>query len=352
MSDPEKTEKKKLSTGKKVVIVLLSILLLLLLLMLAAILYVDGMMGLISRHDPSTPTMNEQQMQEYLEANRDTTTPDYTGQEINHEDVTWETVDTSVFDDKDVINILLVGQDLRPGETISRADTMILCSLNVEKKELTMTSFMRDMYVQIPGYYDHKMNSAYAWGGMDLINSVIKTNFGITVDGNFTVDFDAFETVIDAVGGITIDLTAAEARYLGNWNYGYSGQFQEGENLLNGADALTYARVRSIGNADFDRTARQRKVMTALFDKAKEMDLLELHDLLETVLPLLTTNMDNAKIWEYVTDVLPMLTSLKMNPGIQIPAEGTYYYAWVKEMSVLMPDLEENSRILQEIIYD
>lgn len=344
-------KKKKMKTGHKVLVVILSIVLVLLLLVLAVLLYINGKLNLMNQVDPTEVTMDQQQMQEYIGQDKETTEPDFTGDVINPEDIIWETVDPTLVEGKEVINILLVGQDCRPGETRSRSDTMILCSFNIENKKFTMTSFMRDMYVQIPGWSDYKMNAAYAWGGMDLINKTIEKNFGIKIDGNFTVDFSAFESVIDEIGGVTIDLTATEARYLGNWNYQDASRFSEGPNLLCGADALTYARVRSIGNADFDRTGRQRKLLTAVFEKCKDLEVLELWDLMDTILPLLTTNMDNATIMAYAWKILPMASAIDLNASLRIPADGTYSFAWVDEMSVIMPNFSENRQLLLETIY-
>lgn len=338
-------EKKKSGVGKKVLITLLVILLILLLLVLAVLLYLDRMVGLINLVDPSVPTMNAQEMEEYLNANKDTTEPDFTGDVINPEDVIWETIGEPESDDDAVINILLIGQDRRPGEERTRSDTMLLCSFNKIKKELTMVSFMRDMYVQIPGHYDHKMNSAHAWGGMGLLNETIQANFGIEIDGDFSVDFDAFEAVIDTIGGVDVYLTANEANYINAYAY------SEGINHLNGADALAYSRIRNIGNADFSRTMRQQNVINAIVEKCKTLSLVELNNLMEAVLPLLSTNMDKATILGYAAEMLPMVSGIKINERVRIPADGTYSFAWVSEMSVLMPDLEENRQILQEALY-
>ena len=344
-------KEKKFKTSHKILIAVLCVVLFLLILVLIGLLYINGKLNLMNQVDPTEATMNQQQMQAYIDQNKETTEPDFTGEVINPEDIIWDEVDTSLVEGKDVINILLVGQDCRPGETRSRSDTMILCSFNIEKKEFTMTSFMRDMYVQIPGWSSYKMNAAYAWGGMDLINKTIEKNFGIKVDGNFTVDFAAFESVIDELGGVTIDLTATEARYVGNWNYQDPNHFTEGPTLLNGKDALTYARARSIGNADFDRTGRQRKVLTAIFESCKDLDIMELLDLMDTILPMLTTNLDNATIMAYAWKILPMASSIDLDASLRIPADGAYSFAWVDEMSVIMPNFSENRQLLLETIY-
>lgn len=83
-----------------------------------------------------------------------------------------------------VVNVLLVGQDTRKAEERARSDSMILLSVNKNTNQLTMISLMRDLYVQIPGYSDNKLNAAYAFGGFELLDETIATNFGIAVDYN------------------------------------------------------------------------------------------------------------------------------------------------------------------------
>ena len=347
MKQPSKkqTRKKKIPTSKKVLITILSILLALLLIVLGVLLYVDRLVGMITQ-ETSTPTMNAQEMEEFLEQNKETMDPEFTGEVIDPGDVEWEDQDGQYLHSDNVVNILLIGQDRRPGESRARSDSMILCSFNKETKELTLTSFMRDMYVSIPGYSAHKINSSFAWGGMSLLNETLKQNFGIVIDGNFAVDFNSFTNVIDIMGGVDLYLTSAEANYINAYRY------SEGINHLDGKDALEYARIRYIGNADFGRTQRQRNVINAVVKKCMTLSLGELNDLMEQVLPLLSTNMDKSTIMGYAAELLPMVAGLKINESLRIPADGTFSYAWVSEMSVLKTDFEANRQLLRENIYE
>ena len=214
--------KKKMQTSKKVLITILSILLAFLLIVLGMLLYVDRLVGLINQ-ETSAPTMNEQEMEDFLNENKETMDPDFTGEVLNPGDVEWEGQDGQLLRNENVINILLIGQDRRPGEKRARSDSMILCSFNKKTKELTLTSFMRDMYVSIPGYSAHKINSSFAWGGMSLLNETLKQNFGIVIDGNFAVDFNSFTKVIDIMGGVDLYLTSAEANYINAYRYSEGG---------------------------------------------------------------------------------------------------------------------------------
>lgn len=261
-----------------------------------------------------------------------TTAPVTTTVPVTTAPVTEPVVVLPDIDDKDLINILLIGQDRREGEGRRRSDSMILCSINTKTKEISLVSFLRDTYVMIPGgYSDNRLNAAYAFGGMPLLTNTIYANFGVTVDGCFEVDFSQFEKIIDTVGGVEINITATEAEALKR--YGIT----EGKNLMNGAKALEYSRLRSI-DSDFQRTNRQRNVVLAVFDKCKNLSLNELLDLVNVVLPTMTTNMTNNKIISIITSCFPMLSSAKMSTHF-IPDYDCFYAATIQGMQVLVPDL-------------
>lgn len=234
--------------------------------------------------------------------------------------------------DEHLLNILLVGQDRRPGEGRQRSDSMILCSVNLDKKQVSIISFLRDMYVQIPGYSDNRLNAAYCFGGFKLLKSTLYQNFGITVDGCFEVDFDGFRTVIDTIGGVDIELTAKEAEIIGDGA-------RQGVCHLDGAHALRYARIRKI-DSDFGRTARQRTVLMAAYKKIKNESFTELMSLLDTLLPIFSTDLTNAQIRSYAVQAIPLVSSMKIN-SYYVPGEGCYRNATIRKMAVLVPDLSE-----------
>ena len=268
--------------------------------------------------------------------------------------------------DADVINILLIGQDMREGQTWKLSDSMILCTINRDEKTLTMTSFLRDMYVKLPNYNgdgkQHKCgynrintcySLGYSWNGtvgaMEMLDQCLLENFGVQVDYNVEIDFVAFAKVVDIMGGVDIELTKAEANHLNkttNW------ELTAGVNHLDGEQALAYARIRKIDN-DFYRTNRQRTVMNVLLEKCRDMSVPELNELLQTILPMVTTDMDNSVITEYAWDLLPLIADLEV-VSQAIPAEGTYYYAnkgtEEEPLEVIVPNLEENRQILKDTI--
>ncbi len=236
----------------------------------------------------------------------------------------------SIFAGKDIINVLLVGQDRRPGEPRMHSDAMILCTINKATNTLTMTSFMRDMWVYIPDHYNERINVPYMVGGFPLLNDTLNYNFGISADYNFEIDFNGFMTAIDMVGGVEIELTQKEANYLnrrGNWDVEEDTDWnlKAGVNLLTGSQALAYSRIRAIGD-DFERTSRQRTVLTVLIEKAKTLSVTEIYKLMKNMLPLLSTDMTNTEIMGLVMEMLPMLGDLEV-VSQRIPLDGEYSFA-------------------------
>ena len=261
----------------------------------------------------------------------------YSGQDVmDPRDVKWE--DPESLNDEHLLNILLVGQDRRPGEGRQRADTMIVISINQRKRKVAMISFLRDLYVQIPGYSSNRLNASYTFGGFELLKNTLHTNFGITIDSCFEVDFAGFRALIDAVDGIDITLTQEEAERVG-------GGTTEGLNHLNGKQALTYARIRQIGT-DFGRTKRQRTVLLAAFQKIRKIGFTDLLRLLEDTLPYLTTDMTNSEIYLTMMKLFPLVTSAKID-SYYIPPEGTYSNLYINEMDILYPNLPKIRELLK-----
>jgi len=322
------------SAGRKVLIILLTFLLIFLILVLISIGYTLVMLGKINYVGHQEATISPAELEYYVDQNKDAEIPE--GQDIRLDTLPGEKIEN-----QNMIHILLIGEDARLGEGRGRSDAMILCSIDTVKRKLMVISFMRDMYVTIPGYTDHKLNSAYAWGGMKLLSETLLLNFGIKPNACFAVNFQAFETVIDRLGGVDIILTAEEAKYIG------CGQ---GINHLNGREALTYARIRSIGQGDFDRTARQRRIIQALIDQTGNIGAVQCHLLLEDLLPMVQTNAEREDVLSYSLALMPILTGEYEVEKLCIPAEETYEYAWAKGMSVLLIDLKQNQEILRKAL--
>jgi len=355
---------KKKKTGlKKTLLITISVFLVLVIgVGIAAVSYWYKTLGQINQAEGLESTLSkeeqEQVMQQFEQEFGMTEPVDAT----DPTDVLVENPEDYISNTPNVINILLVGQDQRPGQTWKLSDSMILCTVNLEKKTLVMTSFLRDMYVKLPDYDGYvcgynRINCAYSlgWvkngtrGSMEMLNMCLLENFGVQVDHNVEVDFAGFEQIVDAMGGVDIELEGFEANHLNN-KYGWS--LKSGVNHLNGEEALGYARIRKTDN-DFYRTNRQRTVLNALLDKCRSLSIPELNNLLNTVLPMITTDMNSNQITSYALEILPILADLQVTTQA-IPAEGTYRYAnkgtEENPLDVIVPDLEANREILRQTI--
>lgn len=230
-----------------------------------------------------------------------------------------------------LMNILIVGQDKKENDTTrQRSDIMMLCSYNMETNEVSVISFLRDLYVKIPGgYSNNKLNAAYHFGGFKLLYDTLLDNFGVRVDGGIEVDFDGFVDIVDMLGGVDIYLTAEEAPYV-------STNSVEGVNHLNGRKALNYARTRKTDD-DFGRTERQRKILVALFEKVRHADPETIKSLIDRALTMVKTDMTDATITSLIASLLPKVSTLKINT-YHVPSKGNFVYGYARGMQVLIPD--------------
>lgn len=267
---------------------------------------------------------------------------------------------TAVKQDPAVTNILLIGQDARTGEEQTRTDTMILASINSRTQQITLVSLMRDMYVPIPGYGSDRLNAANVYGGVELLDQTIREDFGIGIDGNAMVDMDGFLTALTSVGNLEIELTQEEADYLNyNMGIGYADEQTDlsgeswyltaGLNTMTPNQVLAYCRMREVGNSDWDRTERQRKVLLLAFEKLKQSDPLTQLSVAGKILPAVSTDMGSLSlIQSAVTGIFSGSNEVRT---FILPAEGTYYADNIDGMAVLVPDLEANASLLQQYLY-
>lgn len=287
----------------------------------------------LNRPDPTETYLSEEEL---LRQQATETDPDTDYPTLDPTDVTQPGDATLIGQTDKIVNILLVGQDRRPGEGRARSDSMILCSFNKTKGTIQMISFLRDLYVPIPGgYMDNRLNAAYAMGGFELLDDALETNFGIRIDANIEVDFSGFTKVVDVLGGVDINLTQEEANWM---NMGTYKGLEAGLNHMDGETALSYSRIRYL-DSDFYRTGRQRNVLMAMLDSVRNIDLATAKNLVDELFPLVTTDMTNTQILEYLTTLFPLLPGAEVN-SFHIPSDDGFYYASIRGMSVVVPDME------------
>ena len=246
-----------------------------------------------------------------------------------------------------IVNILLIGQDRREGEETARSDSMILCTYHRKTGNVTMTSFLRDLYVPIPGHHSNRINAAYSEGGASLLDETLKQNFGLHIDGNIEVDFSQFSEIIDLLGGVSIELREDEAEEI---NRETGGSLSAGMQTLNGAEALTYSRIRKLDlDGDFSRTNRQRKVIDAMLNRYRDIKWRDLLLLMEQLLPMISTDLNYGQLVLLAMEILPKLPDAEISSQ-RIPADGTFTDEKIDGMAVLSADLSANRTLLRDTL--
>ena len=268
-----------------------------------------------------------------------------------------------ILSSSDVTNILLIGVDDRSDEMTQRSDSMILVSINNKTQKIYMTSFMRDTWVYIPGYGYQRLNVANLYGGPQLLMETLEYNFKIHVEKYAMVNFMSFIDIVNEVGGVEIEVTDEEIQYINEYIYTYSNEVDDtfvsvpggvdeiteaGTYNLNGMQALAYCRIRYVGD-DFERTNRQRKVMTAVFEKAKGNPA-SIPGLVEVIFPMVTTNISSMEMLGMCANA-PSYLSYELISQ-RVPADGTWYnYTTDGGADVLGVDLDANITLLRDTIY-
>lgn len=346
-TEPKKRKKRKWL--RVLLITLISLFCLVLIALIVGFVIFNNLLNKMGRTPDVSTTMSKEQIEQYIQENTETMDPNFTGEVLTDDDIDWGTVDVEeIPQGEHIINFLLVGKD-RISSGICRTDTMILCTINKSTKQITLTSFMRDLYLRLPNGYNNRINASYVFGGIDLLRRTVEETFGVKVHGTFEVDFDGFKDVIDLVGGVEITLDQSEANYMNKYTENQTRTFEAGTYNLVGDEALAYARMRYVGG-DTTRTYRQRVILSKIYDKCHDMSVTQLYKLLEKVLPIVTTNLTNGQIMSYALQLLPMLSDLSLNMNSRIPCEGSYKMCMVNQMSVLVADLNANRKLLEELM--
>ena len=250
--------------------------------------------------------------------------------------------------DERIINIALYGVDSRNNDYVGRSDAILVCSVNGKTGKIKLVSVARDTYVSVPGYYNTKINHAYAYGGPELAIQTLNENFGLDITDYVTVNFESLADIIDEMGGVMIDVTEEE-------RYQINAYLQRGEPLsetgmvnLTGAQAVSYSRIRKI-DSDSMRASRQREVLAALFDKALEINPLNYPSYVRKFAPMVETSLSNEEILKIAAVGLknPTLEQAAF-PNEYISSagqtiDGVWYYVY---------DLAQAKDMLHQYIYE
>ena len=250
-----------------------------------------------------------------------------------------------------VVNILLVGVDTRStdmDEGYQHGDVQIICSINKDTGSVKLTSLQRDLYVAIPGYKSkNRINVAYARGGGELAMRTINSVFEMNIEYYVTINFYGLASIIDAIGGVDIEMTKAEAKAINTYlkkhppKYDNQGddyervplEVRSGVQHLDGIQAVMYARTRSVDN-DFGRTARQRKLLDLLLQKIMKdnMSIDKLVELMQVCMPYVTTNLNASTMLQLGVGLLgsDLISRAKAGESLleqhRIPMDETWKY--------------------------
>ena len=258
-------------------------------------------------------------------------------------------------EDDGVYNLILIGVDRRDTSWNGNSDSMILLSVNRAAKRITMMSFMRDLAAEIEGNGRRKLNAACAIGGPELLVSTLENNFGVEIDNYACADYRTMIDLIDAVGGVELDVSEAEAEYanglitdMGNFlGEDPSPHYFEETGRVNcdGYQAVAFARIRMIGNNDYQRTERQRSILTDLLRKVKSLGAEEILNLAKTALSMVTHDMSYTKMLALAAEV-PEFLSYELVES-RVPFDGMYG----SEGEMLVAGEPETNELIREKLY-
>lgn len=248
--------------------------------------------------------------------------------DIDTSNITVNDINSSHMDD--YRNIAIFGVDSRANDLKSntRSDSIMIASINKKTKDVKIVSIYRDTYVNVPGHGYTKITHAYAYGGPELALSTINSNFDLNVKEFVTVNFSAVSNVIDLLGGITLDITDAELKYLNGYTKdlnkinGTNSPYlsSSGTQVVNGTQATAYSRIRYTAGGDFKRAERQRIVVEKILEKAKSSSIPTLLNVVDTMLPQIYTSLSTGDIINLSKDVFSY--SIAENSGFPFEKEA------------------------------
>lgn len=257
-----------------------------------------------------------------------------------------------------VYHLLLIGVDTDGKGITGRSDTMVLAVLDSRAGNIKLISFMRDLYVKIPGRGHNRLNAAYAFGGPELLVKTLKNEFRLPVDAYLAVDFSLMARLVDAVGGIRVHLEEEERNSLNGilaYYHQVNGQpkdkdrlQQSGEVWLNGVQAMAYARIRKI-DSDFERVGRQQETLRAIVERLKSLGPAQIGKIVLEFADEVKTDVSLGDAIE----LIPLLFELKEGTirSLTIPIKGGSRNVMKNKAAFLVPNMKRNLNALAEFLY-
>lgn len=263
-----------------------------------------------------------------------------------NEDLGIDSVVDQKLESKEITNIALFGVDSRDTDSNvgSRSDTIMILSIDEVHNKVKITSIMRDTYVNVEGHGMTKITHAYAYAGPKLAIKTINSNFDMNIKDYVTVDFFGLSKIIDAIGGVEINVKKAEIPYVKN------GVTSPGLQLLNGEQAVAYSRIRYQGNGDYERTERQRTVIEGLFKRVSNQGVLKYNSLLNSILPDVETSLSSGDLISIGTKVIS--SDIKNIDQLRLPMDGYCKGELINKIYYLVADLNAAKKQLYSFIYE
>ena len=244
---------------------------------------------------------------------------------------------------KEIRNIALLGIDSTDEDLVGRSDSIMILTLDNVHNKIKLTSIMRDSYVNIYGYGMDKINHAYAYGGAELTLKTLNENFGLNISEVMIVNFNSLIEIIDKLGGVNINITDEEVSHIPGVSF-------SGEQLLNGAQALTYSRIRYASGGDYKRTERQRTVISAIFNKLKNTPMAQYPELVNKFLPYIKTNISTSKLLGLATEFSGLaMEDIKHD---RFPRDGQGEGKTINGVYYLTFDIESVRNSIQDYIFN
>lgn len=257
----------------------------------------------------------------------------------------------------DLITIALFGSDYSEIYNVSAADATMILSINTKNNTIKLCSLMRDIYLDLPDGGKMNLNYTILDGGPSSILKAINYNFNLNVDKFVQVDLERLPKIIDALGGVEIEITPDELKYINGYidnidknnNTKTEPIYTSGKQLLNGTQASAYCRIRYTEGRDFKRTERQRDVLNALFVKFKDINITEVPGIINTILPLVTTNLTNSEIISISSKALGMgLSNIEQG---RFPSDGNIISAGFTDMYHTNINIEGTTEELHKFLF-
>ena len=268
----------------------------------------------------------------------------------------WYQMDGSIMSQDYVINVLLIGIDGKNGVKYGgNSDVLMLVSINRKTQTITLCSFMRDSrtYFEANGRgYWAKVNATYSRGGAATTIETLERDYKIDIDYYVAVDFTSFPKVIDALGGVTVDMKEYEQRYINRTTTAIKKIPNYGPVKLDGKQALVYARIRKCdADSDVSRTRRQRTLITSIINSAKGASLTQLNNAIDTLLPLLATDCSRSQILSYGAQALAQGWLNYEIKQVTMPDEDTRKGAMISGISYWVVDYPLAAQRVQLALY-